>query len=50
MKISDKQIKKILELTAYIDPRDKSIWGYDTECGNFEDYKNKVREILEGGN
>jgi len=46
MKITDVQIKKILKLTASLDP-DGSIWGYDTEVYTlFENYAKDVRRIL----
>jgi len=47
IKITNKQIKRILKLTASLDP-DGSIWGYDTECyTSFEIYAQEVRKILE---
>lgn len=46
MEITNAQIKKILKLTASLDP-DGSIWGYDTEVyTSFEDYVKDVRRIL----
>jgi len=54
IKITNKQIKRILRLTASLDP-DGSIRGYDygqvyfhTECyTSFEIYAQEVRNILE---
>ncbi len=46
MKITNIQIKRILKLTASLNP-DGSIWGYDTEVYNsFEDYAKAVRGVL----
>ena len=46
MKITNNQIKKILKLTASLDP-DGSIWGYDTEVyTSFGNYAKDVRRIL----
>ena len=44
--ITNRQIKRILKLTASLDP-DGSIWGYDTEVyTSFENYAKDVRRIL----
>ena len=43
--VTDEQIKEIINLTAFIDERDGSVWGKDTEV--YEDYNELIKDIRE---
>ena len=40
------RLKKIIELTAYIDPKDKSVWGHDTDLGKVDDILEEAHKII----
>lgn len=41
-----KRLRKIICLTSYIDTRDGSVWGHDTEIANIKELEDEAYEII----
>ena len=46
-KITDAQIRKVIELTSTVMDDGITVWGYDTDIGDIRELIKEAREILE---